>query len=591
MKHPDNLYSNISGQYLFFLTSFILLVTGLLIYSNIFSNGFHLDDFHTVMFNSHLHSLKNIPSFFLNGSGFSGSHSVRGYRPVTVTLNALNYAISQTRPPLYHLINLTIHLFTAILVSRLAFVLSGIPFVSLLSGLIFLVHPLNTEAVNYISARSSTLSALFYIGSFLAFLEFRKKDNAQWLFLSLFLLIISLLSKEISITFPLVIIAYDAFFSSRLPLSKKFQTGILYLIPVIVYLIVRLEFMSLHSGIPSESSTLVRGSLFFDQMTLVFAGSLFLATHSLLLYFYPHPLIFDRPFPIPQFDRSSVWFLLFWCALFIWILLCQKEKRVPFLVAWFILTLSPLFYLPTVSSLSLFKENRSYLSGTGIVILMALGTYKITHHFQTVISGPFRWLPSILILLVLTLFSLNSYYRNQIWKSEVTLWSDTLEKNPDSFIGTFSLGYGYLTEGQFEKASFYFNQSLKRSPPKEYLYYIHNNLGTVYEYRADEEMALDEYRMAEKLGPRLPEAHLNLGRIYLNRGNYGDAAREMETAIDMDFDHLKQRVDAAIKLERLGASQEAFELFRTLAKVMPDTSEYDLLRNLVNQHETNEKRY
>jgi tetratricopeptide (TPR) repeat protein len=586
MKPRDNLPFKLSEKNLSLVSIILIFFIGFLVYSNIYSNGFHLDDYHTVVNNGQIHTLTGIPSFFISGNGFSGSPFVTGYRPVTVTVNALNYAFAQTDPRLYHFTNVMIHLAVSFLVSRIAFSLTGIPFISLLSGILFLVHPVNSEAVNYISARSTTLSALFILGAFLAFLEYRKMEKARWLSLSLLLMLLALLSKEVSVIFPLLVMAYDACFSSRLTFSKKLKTGLFYLLPVLFYLVVRHQLMTIHSApLVDSASSWATGSSIVNQVKLIVSGSLYLATHTFFLYFYPYPLVFDRPFPEPRFDRNSILFLAFWTGILAWILVSRRKGLLPFLFAWFVVTLLPIFILPAISTIALFQENRGYLSGVGVSLLMAWGVFECRAILEKRFSGRIKLFSTFaihgLLILLIVASAFAVYKRNQLWQSEVSLWSDTLKNNPDSFIGTFSLGYGYLSERAFDKAEFYFKHSLTLSPPKEYLYYIHNNLGTVYEYKDQEDLAISEYQVSERLAPRLSEAHLNLGRVYLRRGLYEKAGDELGTALEGDDRHFEQRVNAALTLERNGATKEAFELFVALSKAMPPSPEYNQLREII----------
>jgi tetratricopeptide (TPR) repeat protein len=594
MKHPDNLPFKVSNKNLSLVTILLIFFIGFLIYSNIYANGFHLDDYHTVVNNRQIHTLTGIPSFFLTGNGFSGSPFVTGYRPFTVTVNALNYAFAQIDPRLYHFTNLTIHLAVSFLVSRIAFSLTGIPFISLLSGILFLVHPVNTEAVNYISARSTTLSALFILGAFLAFLEYRKMEKTRWLSFSLLLMILALLSKEVSVIFPLLIIAYDACFSSRLSCSNKLKTGILYLVPVLIYLVVRHQLMTIHSALPVDSaSSWVTGSSIVNLVKLIVPASLYLTTETFFLYFYPYPLVFDRSFPEPHFDIHSILFLAFWTGILAWIVVSRKRGLLPFLFLWFVVTLLPIFILPALSTIALFQENRGYLSGVGVSLLMAWGVFEFRSILEKRFSGRMKLFSSFLIHGLLILLIVGSSFavhkRNQLWQSEVSLWSETLKHNPNSFIGTFSLGYGYLSERDFDKAEFYFTHSLALSPPKEYLYYIHNNLGTVYEYKGQEDHAILEYQIAERQAPQLSEAHLNLGRVYMKRGLYEKAGKEMGAALEREDRHFEQRVDAALDLERNGATMEAFELFVILSKTLPPSPEYNHLRETIHERLTKHK--
>ncbi|MFI5303694.1 MAG: tetratricopeptide repeat protein [Nitrospiria bacterium] len=579
MKHRDNLFSGFVRKHFLLFTAFIFVFASLVVYSNTYSNGFHLDDFHTLVFNSHVHTIREIPSFFIYGKGFSGTPFVSGYRPVTQTVNALNFNLGHTNPRLYHLINLIVHLLCSFLVFRIALILTDSNSVSLFSGLIFLVHPMNTEVVNYISARSSSLSAFFYLASFLAFLLYRKNNDKKWILISLVIYLFSLLSKETSVTFPLILIAYDYFFSADLPFIRKLVSWCFYLMPVFLFLIVRDHFM--HPMIVPSNPSLMTDFNFLGPAERVFFGSLYFSTHYLLLYLFPYPLSFDHPFPKANFGPTTLISLFFWILILCAIIVCRKRRVIPFLMSWFIITLLPIFLLPAISTLSLFQENRSYLSGTGICIILALGLMDVGSKAFERLTIEFRWIPYFIVVCLVTILSFISYNQNRVWKSEVTVWSNVLQKNPSSFIGTFSLGYGYLNEAQFEKAEYYFNKSLGLSPPKEYLYYIYNNLGAVYESRREIEKAFDEYRAAVNLSPLLPEAHLNLGSLYLKKGNYEKAADEMGTAMDVEYSHMERRVQAAIEIEKQGSQKVALPLFLKIARELPLSPEYQNLRDLI----------
>jgi tetratricopeptide (TPR) repeat protein len=581
MKPPDKVLHQFSEGRFALLTFLILVVSGLALFSNSFSNGFHLDDFHTIIFNTHVHSLEGIPSFFLSGRGFSGTPFVSGFRPVTATLNALNYAFSKTDPVGYHLVNLSIHILVSFLVFLIALRLCSDRTLSLLAGFLFLVHPANTEVVNYISGRSSSLSALFYLSSFWTFLIYRKEKRTRWIFFSFMIFILALLTKEVSVTFPLLLIAYDYFYSPE-PFSRnKLREWLVYLIPLLCFLISRHYFMSI-----LKTTTLVlRGDTHFIEMAQrVFYGSLFLATHYFLLYLFPFHLSFDHPFPKPGFTLATFFPIFLWTLILVLAIFYRKPKLPLFLAGWYLITLLPVFLLPGISTLALFQENRGYLSGAGLIILFALGIRKIGQILDIQFGTNGRKGAFVLIVSLFTLYSYVSYQRNPVWRTEVTIWTDTLEKNPTSFIASFSLGYGYLTENKWDYAQEYFTRSLELSPPREYLYYIHNNLGAVYQYKNALDSALSEYRTAAALSPGLPEAHLNLGELYLKEGRYEDTEKEMATAIDMECRHMELRVRAAVEMENHGAIKEAQRLFLKISEKLPFSPECRDLLKIIEEH-------
>ncbi|MGB1720017.1 MAG: hypothetical protein ACPHO6_17745, partial [Candidatus Latescibacterota bacterium] len=132
----------------------LIVLVGLLAYGNVPGNAFHYDDSHSILENPHIRSLENMPRFFSDPETFSGLSDVRMYRPLLVLSFALNYALGQYDPIGYHLVNVFLHVINGLSLWLLARALQMRPSTALLAGLLFVVHPVLGEPVNYISSRS-----------------------------------------------------------------------------------------------------------------------------------------------------------------------------------------------------------------------------------------------------------------------------------------------------------------------------------------------------------------------------------------------------------------------------------------------------
>jgi hypothetical protein len=196
-----------------------------LAYHNSFGNSFHDDDSHSIVDNLHVRSLDNVPRFFFEPGTFSIMPQARMYRPVLLVSYALNYAVGEYDVFGYHLVNLVIHLANAWLVWLLAgALLSQRPGASVyntptdtlpsdddylsdstLAALLFTVHPVMSEPVNYISSRSSLLATFFFLLAFLLLAQAARygPSRRHHVLLAVFCLA-GLGSKSIAITFAAV---------------------------------------------------------------------------------------------------------------------------------------------------------------------------------------------------------------------------------------------------------------------------------------------------------------------------------------------------------------------------------------------------
>ena len=187
----------------------LIILVGLITYGNVFFNGFVWDDQSQIIDNIAIHKLSNIGSFFTGSSFYGGgSEKLVGmyYRPMMTLTFSLLYTIFGAKAFPFHLLSLTLHILNATLV----FILFKKFFsknLSLLLTLLFLVHPIQTEVVNYISALGDTLSFSFGITGLLLIMEKKQVVKTRLVLVGLFFLG-SLLSKETGILFLIAAFIY-----------------------------------------------------------------------------------------------------------------------------------------------------------------------------------------------------------------------------------------------------------------------------------------------------------------------------------------------------------------------------------------------
>src|SRR3972149_2376650 len=156
---------------------FVLLGFG--IYFNSLHNEFQYDDNHHIVKNPYIQKTGNIPLFFTEPRTFSViSGTVRHYRPIIMSSYAINYYFGKLNPAGYHLVNLGFHIGSAFLVFMVIRLMmrgvESVSFPALAAGLFFLTTPFNSEVVNYVAARSTVMSAFFYLLSFYWWVRFRE---------------------------------------------------------------------------------------------------------------------------------------------------------------------------------------------------------------------------------------------------------------------------------------------------------------------------------------------------------------------------------------------------------------------------------
>ncbi len=456
-----------------FFCALLFAAAGFLLYADVITNGvFLFDDFEYIVGN------KNIQDFSLS-SLFSDPRYI-GYASF-----ALNYVLDGENPYGYHLLNVIIHIANAFQVFLLVGLILRIlhfedeqPFLkqaaSVFAGMLFLVHPIETQAVSYVTQRFTSLSAFFYLGSILAYLASRVRFEMGMqtvreygiYALGMMSCILAMKTKEIAFTIPFMIAILEYLLFIRSGLSFR---RIIYLTPFFATLIIiPISLLGPEWGLLSSSTGIAevtRTEKLFDlyerstfdylinqfRVIVIYLRLLFLPINQLVVY--------DLQTVHSVFEVVVIAPFLFLFSIAGAGVLCWRRARtaVPadapvyyiasIGIAWFFVTVS--IESSVIPIKDIIFEHRAYLPSVGFFTLFAVLFVRSIKRFFREKYRVLGMVASMLALLLL--LSSLTYTRNFIWVDEVALWDDVVKKTGKA-IGYNNRGNAYMNKGQLELA-------------------------------------------------------------------------------------------------------------------------------------------
>jgi hypothetical protein len=186
----------------------LILVLGFLVYSSSLSGDFIWDDYLLVKYNTHIKTISYLPRLFLEDIGAGKNEKSCAYRPLQMASYCLDYQFWRLNIFGYHLANVLLHIFTALALFWLVSILFGDRLLAFWTSILFVVNPLHTEAVAYISGRADLLAGVFVLLGFIFYIKQTKTPNTWVFWLMIASYFLALFSKENSLIFFLVILLY-----------------------------------------------------------------------------------------------------------------------------------------------------------------------------------------------------------------------------------------------------------------------------------------------------------------------------------------------------------------------------------------------
>lgn len=488
---------------------------------------FEFDDITSVVENPSVKSLSNIPAFFIRPATKEANYQETGaYRPVVFASYALDYSLGGLKPAQFRLTNIVLHIINCILLFLLIQSLLAPrgpdpwPW-SLIAAALFCVHPIQTEPVIYVAARSVLLLTSFFLASLICYVRYRTTGRVQMLVAAVALYSLSLLSKESAVPLAGVFVMLEFYLSrhsGQVPKGYSWRGVSSFFAASALFVPLRLYIMSLGKTPPEMGGYAAH-----------WTAELAVLPRYLKLLVLPWGLSVDHYSPVGAGIYLLAGTVMLALAGYIAIRYFKQDPLIAALVAWPFLALLTEMLFPLPDKM---VEYRLYLPLAGILVLKA----AFVQDSKIIGSGTGGVAALVLSIFLVGALGTASYVRAGVWASPETLWSDAVEKAPLLARPRYNLGDYYYKHKDYRRASEYF-------------------------------------REAVRLKPDFDDAYAALGNAYVAMGQPGEAVGMYKKAFELNKENIAAGNNLAVNYVMLGDYQAAFRTFVEMSDASPDNNE------------------
>jgi protein O-mannosyl-transferase len=566
-KTPD-LTPTLDNNNIFFSRRVLISLVGLIIiiliaYSPIKKNTFLTwDDNLYVVTNQDISNLN-----FENVKNIFSHNYVCNYIPITILSYAIDYNIGELDPAVYTITNLLIHILNSICVFLFVLLLlkslkNGDEFkkdsskpiiIASITSTLFAVHPFNVESVAWISERKNLLFTFFFLLSLICYINYLRKEKKHlFYYLSIFLFLLSSLSKATAISLPLCIVALDYLFQRKLFSRKVIIEKIPFFILAIIFGVIAIVFQG-KENISVEHPV-------YQQVAF--------ASYGFINYLFKLliPLNFKAIYPYPETASLLHWvcFIIMCTILFtIYFFRKQLSLLVIFGIVFYLVNIILLLQLLPIGE-AIYADRYIYISSIGFFLLVAVFITRIATKFS-------------LIYIIAGLFTVSCMYltheRVKVWNNSLDFWSTLIETDPNISVAWLNRGQAkHLMEdnvGAFED----FNKSISLKPSE----LAYNNRAWIRKSNGDLNGAIEDYNKAIRIKPDYGSAYFNRGVIKLGQQNYVGALDDFNAVIRLDPKSKEAYNAIGVTYSDLERWKDAIDFFSKAIAV--DPSYYEAINN------------
>ena len=565
----------------------VIVLAAIAAYHNSFSVPFVFDDARAITGNLTIRQLWPIGPVLSPPANLTV-----GGRPLVNLSFALNYATSGTDVWSYHALNLAVHILAGLTLFGIVrrtllqpclrgrFGPEALP-LALAVALLWILHPLQTESVTYVVQRTESLMGLFYLLTMYCFIRgadchvLRDNGNKRpsesnrlchllsdkppgvlsgiWFALSVLACLLGMASKEVMVSAPLMVLLYDRTFVGGSFREAWKQRGRLYLGLGATWLL--LGWLVVRTGTRGGTAGFGSGVVWWAYALTQFRA----VGHYLWLSVWPHPLVLDYGTALA---RQAVEVVPY--ALVVTLLVggtvagLRRRSAIGFAGAWVFAILAPTSSLVPVATQTM-AEHRMYLPLAAVIALAVIGIH----------AGAGRRSGIVYLMLAVGLGWL-TVRRNEDYRSELAIWSDTVAKCPGNARAHFTLGNVYSRMERLPEAMDQYAAVLRLDPHHAE---AHNGLGNILVRLERVAEAMTHYERALQLEPDYLQADYNYGNALVQAGRLPEAMKHYEHALRLDPQNAEVRNNLGSALLLAGRTPEAIGQYEQALRIKPDYAE------------------
>lgn len=545
-------------RYLPILILISIILAGIIPYINSLNNPFIWDEEEIIVKNPIIKEWRYLP--FLFKTDIFGVQIKPGgfYRPLYIFSFMLDYHIWGLNSVGYHLFSVLVHILNALLLYILILKLCLERKVAWLAGLVFVLFPVNCEAVTLIAARVELILAFLWLLCIMSFLKAVKEGTWFYFLGTAGLFILAIFTKESALLLPFLALIYVFIFLEKGTRQRAILPLLILIGISLIYCGARLLFL----GSPFHATlSMINEASFLER---VYTFPRILLTYLRLLVF-PVGLRSEYHFVVHTFRDIYVWLgvpflILLGVAVYRFL---RPRKQVLFFSSWFLIGILP--YCNVVIPLhATLMEHWAYFSSMAFAALMSMAIFRIS---ERITSQRIKYIGVAALVVLVPLYIGKIIERNKEWRDPFVLYQGDLEKEPNSFLLHCNLGVEYFRKGMMEEAKKEFIASIEVCPGKGYDI-AYNNLGVIYAREGNVSQAMSCYKKSIDLN-NYALAYQNLGALYNNLGMHREAALVLKKGVGLyplDIEINYQLGIAYYKIGQMQLARQAFEQVRDIGE-------------------------
>jgi tetratricopeptide (TPR) repeat protein len=451
---------------------------------------------------------KNKDVIHFNLKAFFTNHYVGNYIPLTMLTHAVNWLLFDHQVIGHHLVNLFIHIANGYLVYKLSTQLFKEKGIAQITAILFLLHPLQTESVNWIAELKNLGYALFYLLGLLSYVNYVSTKNKKQFFYTLLFFALSCLYKPSAVVFPLSLLCMD------LLLGKKIDSKLLLNKIPLLFISVLFGLINLRTQAADQFINFSHAFPFYERMAnagyaLFKYASLFLAPYNLSVIY---------PFPTERIN-TLVLGGVFGIAISIAVYILYKKHKQQLLGITLFSVVNLMLVLQFIPfGEVLYADRYMYVPIIGFAWLLAFTLSKL------------RVKPILIPIALIFILGSVTFLRSQQWKSSIVLYEDIIKKYPNNFLALNSLGVENMMKSNDDKALQYFNRATNVAPNNYKGFY---NRGLLYLKNNNPKKAIDEFNQVFQMYD-YSKAYVARASAYYALMQYKPARMDAQTALMKD---------------------------------------------------------